>query len=275
MSGTTSTVAETVSLLSDELMAEPVDPPDDSALTPIEKILVVDLRSPHSGEVLAAMKKLVALCYDGTADMSSQDRTTIHQIGGAAIRIAMRHWYDFPKIQAEGCRALFSISYKNVAFRKAAKDAGAIQAVTWAMKAFPDNPKVQLYACGAIHNLVRGVQDNKEYFVNTLDGIKLIIAAMKKFPHDAEAAAIFLWGAVQLVALGRRQEGCGEASRSLSCSCRCDGEPPRHEQEICEGNSQVGGSCIEVVVVDGVSANDVVFRSCAHALMLGNKHAKR
>ena len=166
-------------------------PDDFSMYTPIQKILIVDFRSNRTQEVLAAMVKLAELCHDGASDNDecSQNRTTIHKVGGAPlISAAMSHWRVYPNIQAEGCVVLTLISYENTAFRKAAKDAGVFEAVTWAMKAYPDNLAVQTNACVAIQNLVADVRDNAEFLVNTvntLDGINLIVAAMKKFPNHA------------------------------------------------------------------------------------------
>jgi len=164
-------------------LAPPPDPPN---LSPIQKILLVDLWKDDSKIVKSALTKLATLCKKSSNEEFEENRATVNRLGGAAIlATALRKWYGFPVIQAEGCRALMGASCDEGAFKKSVKDSGGLHAIIWAMKSYPDNLKVQTSACGALGNGIYGVKENAEYVVNTLNGIDWIIAAMNKFPHDA------------------------------------------------------------------------------------------
>jgi len=161
-----------------------VAPPDHSNLSPIQKILRVDLLKEDSNAVQSALTKLANLCSD--SEDSVENRATVHRHGGGFIlSIVLRKWYGFSTIQAEGCRALQNASCDNAAFRNSVKESGGLDAVIWAMKSYPDNLPVQTIGCGVLVNAVDGVQKNAEYVVNTLNGADCIIAAMNKFPEDA------------------------------------------------------------------------------------------
>jgi len=161
-----------------------VAPPDHSSLSPIEKILGVDLWKDDSNTVQSALTQLAEMCFDNNEE---ENRATVHRLGGAAILPGvLRKWYGFPGIQAEGCRALQNASYSIAAFGKSVKDSGGLNAIIWAMKSYPNNPEVQISGCGVLGNMVDGVQESAEYVVKTLNGIDWIVAAMNKFPEDAE-----------------------------------------------------------------------------------------
>jgi len=161
-------------------------PPDHSNLSPIAKILSVDLWKDDSNAVKNALAQLGKMCYPRNEGFE-ENRASVHRLGGAAILTGiLLKWYMFPRIQTYGCIALTNAaSIKNVAFRKSVKDSGGLDAFIWAMKSYPDNLELQTTGCGALGNMVMGTKENAEYVVKTLNGVNWIIAAMKKFPHDA------------------------------------------------------------------------------------------
>jgi len=165
----------------DDGAATVVAPPDVSNLSPIQKLLRVDLLKDDSNAVEEALTQLANMCVN-----SEENRATIHRLGGTAILPGiLQKWYGFSDIQAEGCRALSNASI-DAAFRKSVKEPGGLDVIIWAMKSYPDNLEVQTYGCGALMNVVCEVSDNAKHVVNPLNGIDCIIAAMNKFAEDAE-----------------------------------------------------------------------------------------
>jgi len=161
-------------------------PPDFSDLSPIEKILRVDLWKDDLNAVQSAVTQLADLCFSGNEAFKEENRATVYQFGGAVILPGiLRKWYGFPDIQAQGIRALQNASIDAAFKNMSVKDSGGLDAIIWAMKSYPDNYAVQTSACGALGNVFHGVKEHAEYLVNTLNGVDWIVAAMKKFPHDA------------------------------------------------------------------------------------------
>ena len=129
---------------SDDDAAEPVPapPPVPSNLSPIQKILRVDLWKDDSEMVESALTQLADLCSKGNEESVEKSCAALHQLGGAGILpVVMRKWYGFPVIQAEGCRALQNASCSKIAnaFTKSVNDSGGLDAIIWAMKSYPDN----------------------------------------------------------------------------------------------------------------------------------------
>jgi len=71
------------------------------------------------------------------------------------------------------------------------------------MKNYPSNREVQVWGCGALANIVWNIKENAEHFVNTLNGLDLIIIAMKNFPNDAQVQE---WASVALRNLSHWEE---------------------------------------------------------------------
>ena len=134
----------------DDAAAPVLAPPDHSSLSPIEKILGVDLWKDDSNTVQSALTQLADMCVSSNEGFEEENRATVHRLGGAYILPGvLRKWYGFPVIQSEGCTALMNASYKNTAFKKSVKDSGGLDAIIWAMKSYPDNLQVQTSGCGA------------------------------------------------------------------------------------------------------------------------------
>ena len=239
--------AVSVKAEADEDAAAPVAPPGLSNRSPIEKILQVDLWRDDSNTVQSALFQLACIMCSNSNEAFEENRATVHRLGGAAILPGvLRKWYGFPVIQALGCRAINNASSDNAAFKKSMKDSGGLDAIIWALQSYPDNLQVQ-YGCGALRNAIYGVKENAEYVVKTLNqglnGVDCIIAAMKKFPHDAQLQR-YACGALYVLTEWDEFKDAVKSWRS-PCSFRSDREPPGREQGACGETSDESEPCIE------------------------------
>ena len=96
---------DAVSVKTDDAAAAPtvVAPPDHSNLSPVQKILLVDLLKDDSNVVESAMSQLTNMCLSSNEN-SEENRANVHRLGGASIITGiMKKYYGFPAIQASGC----------------------------------------------------------------------------------------------------------------------------------------------------------------------------
>jgi len=158
-------------------------PPNHSNLSPLQKILCVDLLKEDCETVERAMSKLVNMFHLDNENCAA-NCAAIRQLGGATMILGgiMQKWYTNPVIQARGCVAITLVSRGSAALKKSTKDSGALDAIIWAMKSYPDNLQVQNCGCLALWSLTHLFRENAEYVVITLHGTDLILAAMRKFP---------------------------------------------------------------------------------------------
>jgi len=163
-------------------------PPDNSKLTPIQKILQVDFMSDDSDVVVSAMTQLASMCKNSAAGAKNAGKTraTLHRRFGAGSSIAavMKKWHAVPAIQCEGCHALNNIAGDNPDFVASAKEIGFLDAIVWAMMSYPDDANVQGSGNEALRNLVCN-HKNADYIVNELKAVPLIVAAMEKYSKIA------------------------------------------------------------------------------------------
>jgi len=147
----------------------------------ISKIITSDLPSADACRVKQGLKQLSRLCYVSDDDDRMANRSAIEKAGGhSAITQAMEKWHDYPRIQAEGCRALQNVSVGlGINFQKAVKDTGAVDLIVKAIKSFPDDHRVQLAGCGALNNMVASMQDHAKYLSSKPDAVEVIVRAMK------------------------------------------------------------------------------------------------
>jgi len=158
-------------------------PPDNSKLPKIQQIFF-DLFQDDSNAVKHAFYQLSVLCFQNAQE--EENRATVVRLGGSLTIVgAMKKWYAFPVVQAEACRALQNIAYKNATFKVGCIEVGVLDAILWAMKKYPKDSLVQAYASGAVANLVL-LRANAEYIVNhPSNGVGLIVSAMKAFQNSS------------------------------------------------------------------------------------------
>ena len=185
--------------------AIPMLPPDDSFLCPVQKFLLIDLWCDNQLIVEQALQSVGDLCT--APNVGVANRAAVHRASGAQmITCAMRKWYYVPSLQAHGCRVLTAAAStlgvvvvqatgapaaaaSKRGFRQSALDAGALEAVVWAMNSYPDSHAVQAYGCGALGNLCT-IQENAAHVVGMLNGHLHIVAAMKNFPQCTDILRI-------------------------------------------------------------------------------------
>lgn len=101
-------------------------------------------------------------------------------------------WTDNVLIQCKACQVLCSAALHNKPFVESAKNWGCLDAVAWTMRVFPDELMVQVAGNGTLAQLLSN-KENADYVVNSLDGIELIVASMKKFPNDNRTSSKNQW----------------------------------------------------------------------------------
>ena len=164
-----------------------------SHLTPIQKLLITELFRDNPAAVETALERLAELCYssDGAlaADAEERNRDEVQRKGGEVVLSGvMKKWRDYAAIQAKGLDFL-----QRSALDVKANGSGLLDDVIYAMNRYPDNRDVQCHACGALSELVC-MKENAEYVtIGEYDGAKMIVAAMKKFPADAELQKNASW----------------------------------------------------------------------------------
>lgn len=174
---------------------------DNSELSPIQKILLIDLMSNDQAVVEQGLTKLADLCYE-LANNKEANRDTVLKAGGhLGIVAAMRKWRHVRRIQSEGCRSLQNAAMSQ-SFREATSEVRALEAVLWAIKNYPNDSSVQGLGCGALAGLCC-LKQNATHFVNVLKGTPLIIAAMQTFQDNA---AVQKWACWALSSLAAREE---------------------------------------------------------------------
>jgi len=184
-------------------------PPDDSKLTPIQQIIWVELWKDDSNAVEEALRELHDLS-DGNNPGNTANAELVFRTGGPTTIVgAMRKWHGVPAIQVAGCRALCNIAHFYNGFAMAGKETGAIDAVVWAMGNYPNDCSIQLDGIGSLTNFVR-ITANSEYFVKELDGVKLVVAAMKSFKDMAQLQKNASSALLQLL-LSYNEDGCTKA----------------------------------------------------------------
>jgi hypothetical protein len=170
---------------------EGLSPPDESTLSPITKLILVDLWSVDKVVVENAVKQLADFLCDSdderTDDECTDDQDTFNLIGGTSTIVGvMRRWYFVPGIQAHGCKALAHAFSDDMDSPLQANDCCASEAVVYAMKNYLKNRDVQMNGCRAFGHFCESEECACHYVVNVLNGHGLILAAMKEFPNDAE-----------------------------------------------------------------------------------------
>jgi len=163
-------------------------PPNNMNLSPIQKILFVDLQKENGGEVEVAMKQLDDFCSKGISANQQEQRTTIRAVGlFAIVNTIMRKWYANASIQKHGCGVLMSVyGSQDKTFRQGAKDSGAIDAVVWSLQNYPNDGTLQYYGLTALGVMIVLIPANTKYVAFRTKVHTAIIAAMQNFPDDSK-----------------------------------------------------------------------------------------
>jgi hypothetical protein len=165
-----------------------VVPPNASSLSPIHKLILVDLWSDDKKVVRKALQQ-VAECLCCMHEECVNNITIFHRAGGASTIVgAMRRWYIVPDIQAHGCLALANAFIETNNSDVHPNEAGASEAITNAMKNYPYNRDVLMNGCRALASLCYTMEQGA-YIVNTMKGHDVILTTMKIFSNDAEIQA--------------------------------------------------------------------------------------
>jgi len=161
-------------------------PPDDSKLSPVQKILRVQLWSDDRNVVGAGLEELADLCFEPTTDFKENQVAVGKAMGAPVIVGAMRKWHDDPEIQAEGCRALCkaSLTSSDNSVLKSAKETGALDSILSALKNHPQDAYVQSCGYSALVHLAR-LKVNAVHAVKELKCLDLVVKGMNEFPDDA------------------------------------------------------------------------------------------
>lgn len=171
-------------------------PPDFSNLDVIPKLLTQDLLSDDRRTVKIALTQLADLCILPSPTQASTNRRNVFAYGGHLLIVqVLKKWYQSAGIQRQGCRALQnagSAGIESADFCDACVKVGAVETVLSAMANFEAVQDVQRCAIGALLNLSLRSEANTRRLVIALDGIRLIVSAMKKFPLSRDLNE---WGA--------------------------------------------------------------------------------
>jgi hypothetical protein len=162
-----------------------INPPDDSKLEEIPRLIISDLFSSKKQDVEKALQRLAHLCSipDENAELN---RAEVYNVGGhAAIIGALKKWFGSPEIQAEGFRALHNTAISDGAFVNAVLKIGIFEVILLAMRNFPEHQNVQISGCGVLYALCYKGQEITEKFVCDHDGIAVVVSAMKRFPKKS------------------------------------------------------------------------------------------
>jgi len=117
---------------------------------------------------------------------------TLYRAGGVSVIIgAMRKWFDNPRVQAKGCRALIDISYPNRWFIDTFPSTGAFETVIWAMEYHANDRDVQYYGLGVLLLLMTSGEAAGQ--IVKAGGIDRIVAAATSFEHDAKLQKLVCW----------------------------------------------------------------------------------
>lgn len=183
-----------------------VSPPEDSCLTELQQILLVDLSENVSDSVYLTLWGLAESCSTTTTSSTTKNSTTpttvteqssrccitrteeLRRAGGATIlAVVMRKWYNVPEIQSVACRilvCLYGPANVDVEYRKSAKDTGVMACAIWAIEQYPDHRDVQTTGIGALAAMALE-ESTACYMANVaLRNYQGILAQMKKYPND-------------------------------------------------------------------------------------------
>lgn len=164
-------------------------------LEEIPKLVLFELRKDDIVVVVQALSKLYNMLKSEKKNSQRHKRkATMAGAAGAIVR-AMRKWQWDQVIQVRGCNCLRRLSCENIDGVCSVAQSGGVEATIDAMAAFPQCPYVQNRAVGVLQNTLSVSLSDPcviavtNRFVKVLDGIRLVLRAMKNFPDDADIQA--------------------------------------------------------------------------------------
>jgi hypothetical protein len=158
-------------------------------------LLFVDMQEDNDKDVTAALKRLYDM-FDAEADSGDnhpgvKKRKEASKLGGIVLLIiVMNKWATHHDIQEYACICLSNLIYTaSGAEVEMMVKAGGIDVVVGAMKAFPCSEDLQAVGLLTLMNILTVPKDESKVvnngvrvFVDDMDGIPLILRAMRQFP---------------------------------------------------------------------------------------------
>jgi hypothetical protein len=130
-----------------------------------------------------------------TEDISigEEDNHSLPIAGGISVIVGtMRKWRAFCDIQVNACTALDRIVTFGYDVQDTARDAGAIEAIVWGMKNYPNILSMQTAGMSALGTMMMESEFNAIYLEKGLDGINLIIETMKNHRDNSKLQSLCL-----------------------------------------------------------------------------------
>jgi hypothetical protein len=158
---------------------------DDSRLSPLQKVLVVDLWSDASENVMMALNELLVLDMKTTAGLL--------QMGGhLALIVSLRKWRACATIQTLIFRIVHKAADLSTEFADAIVGLGALDLILCSMKHFAADEDLVSDGCGALLNLTSPAK-HARVFVFELNGIQTVASASGRFPSNVSLQKYTLW----------------------------------------------------------------------------------
>ncbi|CAB9507579.1 ARM [Seminavis robusta] len=165
-------------------------------LDEIPQLLFVELQKGKPEDVVEALNRIHDLYYLGDKDdindpgMKNWENT--RRLGPIGIVVMiMRRWSPNHDIQNMSCSALCNLLYDRSTAKMALVQCGGVEAVTSAMKNFPQSEDLQTNACNTLRNTFINLTTNPKVvkdcaccFVEELEGVDLLVKTMKEFPDN-------------------------------------------------------------------------------------------
>jgi hypothetical protein len=162
--------------------------PDDTRLSSLVKLLVVDAWSNVIAKTISCLEEMTALC-----ESDENAVTEMFQHGGHLVVIVlMRRYSDNAKVQIAALLTLQKAAECRNEFTDAIIALGALELIIVTMKNHDDNEDVVTAGCGALLNLTLPAK-HANVFVFELHGIQTIAHVSAKFPTKIALQKYVLW----------------------------------------------------------------------------------
>ena len=162
--------------------------PDETRLTSLVKLLVVDAWSNDTKKVTSCLEEMRVLC-----ETDENAVTEMFQHGGHLVVIVlMRRHFDIVGVQIAALLTLQKAAECRNEFTDAIIALGALELIIATIKNHDDNEDVVTAGCGALLNLTLPAKHAK-VFVFELHGIQTIAHVSIKFPSKIALQKYVLW----------------------------------------------------------------------------------
>jgi hypothetical protein len=138
----------------------------------------------YIGEPETAVDTLIILQTMATTD--DHVRRLIVEMGGieTTVKALKQYSEDYDGVARGGCGVLMSVCGVD-AVGDVIQGCGGIAAIVQAMKFWPDDERVQSYACAALHQLATGPNDTMRKKIIDVGGLVAIAEARTKHQNDS------------------------------------------------------------------------------------------